>query len=403
MFNLPKNMEGRYSPLYFLASVGAGGLVVTFFMYLLYWVPHTGRPVPVFEDIMGYFATASLAGQTGVVVGMAAIALFALMNIRLLFWNIAHFAKFKKSESYGAHQKTNAQTQVLAYPLALAMSINVMFIVGLVFVPGLWGVVEYMFPVALAAFTTVGVLAFALIGQFIKRVLVKGGFDSSKNNSFAQVLPAFAMAMVGVGAAAPAAMSTIKLTAGISLVLSTFFLVSALIMMSVAIVIGSAAMLKHGAAKETAPTLLIAIPILTTLGILVIRQDHGLHVFFDGHTTAGATLMFLSLLISVQLLFALLGVAVLRAQGYFSSYVNGEEKSAGSYALICPGVGFSVLFQFFINKGLVATDLVDKFSATYWALTAVAIASQMAMVWLLFKLNAKHFAVEAKPALAPAE
>ena len=40
----------RYSPLYFLASVGAGGLTVTFFMWLMFWVPHTGRPVPIFED-----------------------------------------------------------------------------------------------------------------------------------------------------------------------------------------------------------------------------------------------------------------------------------------------------------------------------------------------------------------
>ncbi len=403
MFKLPKNMLERYSPLYFLASVGAGGIVVTFFMYLLYWVPHPGRPVPIFEDIAGYFANASLAGQTGVAIGMAAIAFFVLMNIRLLFWNLSEFGKFKKTDAYKAHQKTNAQTQVLAYPLALAMGINVLFIAGLVFVPGLWGVVEFLFPVAMVAFVAVGVLAFALIGQFLKRVLVEGGFDSSKNNSFAQVLPAFALAMVGVGVAAPAAMSAVTLTAGISLILSTFFLIVTLIMMSVAIVIGSASMLKHGAGKETAPTLLIAIPILTTLGILVIRQDHGLHVFFDGHTTAGDTLMFLSMLVSVQALFALLGVMVLRAQGYFSSYVNGKEKSAGSYALICPGVGFSVLFQFFINKGLVATELVDKFSPTYWALTAIAIGAQLAMVWLLFMLNAKHFAVEAKPALAPAE
>ena len=33
-----------YSPLYFLASLGAGGLAVTFFMYLMFWVPHPGQP-----------------------------------------------------------------------------------------------------------------------------------------------------------------------------------------------------------------------------------------------------------------------------------------------------------------------------------------------------------------------
>ena len=43
LFSLPK-MGARYSPLYFLAALGAGGLMVTFFMYLMFWVPHPGRP-----------------------------------------------------------------------------------------------------------------------------------------------------------------------------------------------------------------------------------------------------------------------------------------------------------------------------------------------------------------------
>ena len=54
----------RYSPLYFLVSLGAGGLAVTFFMYLMFWVPHPTRPVPVFEDVAAAFAallTANLA------------------------------------------------------------------------------------------------------------------------------------------------------------------------------------------------------------------------------------------------------------------------------------------------------------------------------------------------------
>ena len=44
-----------YGPLYFLAALGAGGLTVTFFLYLMFWVPHVGRPVPIFEDIMAAF------------------------------------------------------------------------------------------------------------------------------------------------------------------------------------------------------------------------------------------------------------------------------------------------------------------------------------------------------------
>jgi hypothetical protein len=403
MLTMPKNMGARYSPLYFLASVGAGGLATTFFMYLLFWVPHRGRPVPVFEDIMAHLGTASTAAQAATLFAMAAIAFFVYLNIRLLVWNLSEFAKFKKTDAYVNHQKTNAQTQVKAQALALAMTINVSFIFGLVFVPQLWSVVEYLFPLAIIAFLAVGVLAFKNLGQFLSRVLVEGGFDRANNNSFAQLLPAFAFSMIGVGLAAPAAMSTVKATAAVSLVASTFFLVTSVILMSVALVLGVSAMMKHGAAKETAPTLLIVIPIMTVLGILVVRQDHGMHVFFEGHTSNGDTLKFLTMLISIQAVFALLGIMVLRAQSYWSHFVTGTEKSVGSYALVCPGIGFSVLFQFFINKGLVANGIIDKYTAVYWMFTAVAIASQMAMVWLLFKLNNKHFGAEARQALVPAE
>lgn len=403
MLVMPKQMKERYSPLYFLASVGAGGLTVTFFMYLMFWVPHPGKPVPVFEDIMAYLSSANLLGQAMVYFAMAGIAFFVYLNLRLLVWNLREFALFKKTDAFLNHQKSNAQTQVKAQALALAMSVNGMFIAGLVFVPQLWSVVEYLFPLATIAFLAIGVLAFRNLAQFLGRVLVEGGFDRAQNNSFAQLLPAFAFAMIGVGLAAPAAMSTSAITAGISLIASTFFLITALVLSVVALILGFAAMMKHGASKETSPTLMIVIPILTTLSILILRQDHGMHVHFEGHVTDVETLMFLGKILSIQLVFALLGFMVLGRQKYMSHYVTGTEKSAGSYALICPGVGFSVLMHFFINKGLVATHLVDKYSVAYWALTAIAIASQFAMIWMLLKLNNKHFGAEARQAVVPAE
>ncbi len=51
-----KRDVASYSPLYFLSTLGSGGLMVTFFMFLMFWVPHPGRPVPIFEDIIFAFA-----------------------------------------------------------------------------------------------------------------------------------------------------------------------------------------------------------------------------------------------------------------------------------------------------------------------------------------------------------
>lgn len=393
-----------YSPLYFLASLGAGGLAVTFFMYLMFWVPHPGQPVPVFGDLTAAFATGQIGMQLAIVVAAVGIAVFAYLNLRLLIWNLVQHRHFAQTPAYDALTASNGETQMLAMPLALAMSVNVGFILGLVFVPGLWGIVEYLFPMALIAFGLIAFLAFRQLGHFFGRVLTRGGiFDVTANNSFAQLLPAFALAMTAVGFAAPAAMSTVPLTVGISLIGSTFLGVTAMLYAVVAAIIGFNSMLHYGTAREAGPTLMVVVPIITVLAIMFLRQEHGMHGTFDAHTDAIANLIFLSRMLAVQVVFLLLGMLVLRRQGYFDSYVLGSETSPGSYALVCPGVALSVMIHFWVNKGLVANDLIDKFGPGFWALTAIALAFQLAMIWLVFRLNRQHFGKTGSADAVPAE
>lgn len=392
-----------YSPLYFLASLGAGGLAVTFFMWLMHWIPHPGQPVPVFEDIAAAFASGSLAVQSMIAIAMLGIAVFAFLNLKLLIWNLRRFASWRATEGFATFSRTNAQSQVLALPLALAMSVNVLFVLGMVFVPGLWAVVEYLFPAAMLAFLAIGAYAFKLYGGFIGRVLTEGGFNCAANNNFGQILPAFAFAMVGVGLAAPAALSTTPALAGLGLVLSTFFLMTSALIATVAMILGFRAMMEHGANAETAPTLSIIVPLLAVLGILSLRQSHGLTEHFGAEASAGETLLVLTKFLSVQVLFLLFAGLVLFRQGYAGRFLLGRETSPGSYALVCPGVGFAVLLHFFINKGLVEAGLIAKFGPTFWALSAIALLAQLAMIWLVLHLNRRHFGAGSPAAAVPAE
>jgi hypothetical protein len=392
-----------YSPLYFLASLGAGGLAVTFFMWLMHWIPHPGKTVPVFEDITAAFTSGSVLVQGMILAAMAGIAVFAFLNLKLLVWNLRRFAQWRQTEAYASFARSNAQSQVMALPLALAMSVNVLFILGMVFVPGLWSVVEYLFPLALVAFLAIGAYGFKLYGGFLGRVLTEGGFNCAANNNFGQVLPAFAFAMVGVGLAAPAALSTLPAVAGLGLVLSSFFLMASVLIAAVAMVLGLRAMMENGANPETAPTLSIIVPLLAVLGILSLRQSHGMEVHFGADISAGQTLATLSKFLSGQVLFLLFAGLVLIRQGYARRFLFGRDTSAGSYALVCPGVGFAVMLHFFINKGLVDAGLIAKFGPVFWALTAVALAAQLAMIVLLWHLHRRHFGAQAPVASVPAE
>ena len=392
-----------YSPLYILAALGAGGVVVTFFMWLMFWIPRPGRPVPIFEDITTAFATGGIEVQAMIAAALAGIAGFAILHVKSLIWNLRRFAEWRRSDAFDKFAKTNAQSQLMAAPLAVAMAVNVGFILGLVFVPGLWSVVEHLFPLAMIAFLVIGIWAFRVYGGFIGRVLTEGGFNCAANNNFGQILPAFAFAMVGVGLAAPAAMSATPAIVGAGLVLSTFFLVTSVLIAGIAMILGIRSMMENGANPETAPTLMIIIPLVTVLGILALRQDHGLGEHLAAGSVPGETLAFLAKLVSVQVLFGLFGLLILARQGYAGRFLFGRENSPGAYALVCPGVGFAVMMHFFVNKGLVEAGLMAKFGLGFWALTAVALASQAAMIWLVLHLNRRHFGTPRQTAAVPAE
>ena len=391
-----------WSPLYVLASVGAGGLSVTFFMYLMHWVPHPGRTVPVFEDIAAALGRGEPALTAAITVALLGIAIFGALNLSLLVWNLRKMRGFRASETGQALANSNAQTQMMALPLALAMSINGGFILGLVFVPGLWSVIEYLFPLAMVAFLAVGWLAFRQLGGFIARVTAPGGFDCARNNSFAQMLPAFALAMTGVGLAAPAALSANVTVAGISLIVSGFFLIAAAVIVLVGLVLGLRSILENGVAAEQAPTLMMIVPITTILGILMLRQAHGLEASFGLPMEGAEKMMLLTRLMSVEVLFALFGLTVLAATGYVRRFLTGDAISPGNYALVCPPVAMSVLTQFWINAGLVGAGLIEKFGTAYWALTAIAIVLQALAIALLVFLHRRHFRAAPRPVMRAA-
>lgn len=391
LYRMPSNLDDKYSPLYWLAALGAGGLTVSFFMWLLFWVPNPDKPVTEFSAIMTAFTEGGIAMQAAISVAWIAIIFFAFMHYRLLLWNAREYRRFLKTDAYKQMRGSRTETRLLAAPLAVAMGINVAFVLGLVFVPGLWSIVEWLFPPAMAAFLVVGSWALYLLGDYLGRGLTEGHNDLIADNSLSQTLPAFTLVMVGVGLSAPAAMSAIPATAVVSLILSSFFMISGILIGMVMLVLGIRAMLEQSADAVSAPSLWLGIPVLTIIGITLVRQTHGFEVHFG--TAAGGieTLAVLGYMLVAQVAFGLLGWVVLRRYRYFQRFVFGPERSPGSYTLVCPGVALAVMIYFFINAGLVKHGVLDPYSTVYWALTAVAITVQLATVWLVLRLNKKHF------------
>lgn len=384
-----RDLKEGYSPLLFLASLGSGGAIVSMFMFLMFWVPHEGRPLATFADLMAAWNSPDVAYKVLIPLALAGIAFFTYLHVRTLIWNISEYKKFKASTAYDAFIKSNNGIQLMAIPLTLAMSLNASFIVGAVFVPGLWDISEFLFPAAIVGFLTIGYFAMKIFTGFMVNALVHGHFDCEKNNSLAQMLSVFSLSMVGVGLSAPAAMSHVKLTAAIGFIGAVFFLTAAIVFGVIKLILGFRSMMNNGVNQETTPTLWIIIPILTVIGIGLFRLTMGLDHNFDSPSTAGGIFALLTVLLALQVLFGILGYAIMKQVGYFERFVSGPDSSPGSLALVCPGIALVVMANFFINWGLVGIGVVEKFSLVYFALYIPVIFLQIKTYMVLFRLTGK--------------
>jgi hypothetical protein len=100
---LRRDPEQPWHPSYWLASLGAGGLSVSFFMYLMWLVPHPGFPMPTWQHL-----ETVLNGQASFSTGVRAIALLATLlmlllaalHFVLLIWNFREHRAARSTESY---------------------------------------------------------------------------------------------------------------------------------------------------------------------------------------------------------------------------------------------------------------------------------------------------------------
>lgn len=383
---MPGSLGKNYNPLLFLASLGPGGLSVAFFMYPMFMIEHADAPLVTFDHIYPLLTGDNTPLILLLVLDLLAILVFALFHYYLLIWNIRAFREFKKTETYTRLKQSNAEASLMVIPLTLAMSINVTFVLGALFVPGLWSVVEYLFPFALAGFLAVGIYALRLLGNYFTRLLVTGDFDFVTNNNLSQMIPIFALTMIAVGFAAPGAMSHFKIINAIGIFLAIFFLSLAILLSILKLVLGFQSILKHGIAEMASPSLWIMIPILTLGGITIIRLTMGLHHGFETDLSKPGFFILTSTILSLQILVGMIGYSVMKRVGYFKNYVNGDKSDAGSFALICPGVAFFVFGMFFLTFGLVKNDLIEPLSVAYFLLLAPFILVQIKTVSLYFRL-----------------
>ena len=380
------DLNSKYNPLYFLAALGAGGLAVSFFIYPNFLIAHEDTPMITFNHILPILMGEDTLMAVLLSLSLIAIALLSILHFRLLFWNISEYRKFKKTEAFQSLKNSTREISLMVIPLTLAMSVNVSFVLGAVFVPDLWSFIEYLFPVAIVAFLAIGFYALKILGDYFSRIFVDGGFKSSENNNFAQMISIFSLAMIAVGIAAPGAMSHIKVVNATGIFFSIFFLSIAFLLIILKMTLGFKSIMEHGIDKATSVSIWIMIPILTLIGITLVRLTMGFHHGFDTALSKEKLFVITSIVLSLQLIFGMIGYKILKRNGYFEEFSKGKGANAGSFALICPGVAFFVFGMFFLIFGLVQNGLIELASPVFFILLLPFVLIQIQTLRVFFRL-----------------
>ncbi|WP_406708368.1 TsoY family (seleno)protein [Trueperella pyogenes] len=388
-----RDLHERYSPLYFLAALGFGGMSVLFFMNLMHLTPHPDSVMPTFDSIFAAWATDNIGYRAAIIAGYAGFIPFFLAHLYLLVWNLKEFFAWRRTDAYTAVRTSNAEVTLMAVPLTLGMTVNGLFIAGMIFVPGLWNVIEYLMPLAIVLYGSVGILALTYLSRYLIRVM-HNGFDFKANGGLNQLLSSFAFTMVAVGLAAPAAMATNPVVVVIAGALSLFFTVIAILLFLVFLPLGVMSMLRYGLSLGNSATLWLGVPIITLLAITYLRLRHGVVTVaaLNPNTPAipGTSVWLaalLALMVAAQLAFLGLGHLAMTSNGFYKRFVfSRQEQSPAAFTLVCPGVALSVLTFFLLNVGLVKNNIFPVGSVGFVALLVAAYAIQAATLVLMASL-----------------
>ena len=367
-------MREKFSPLVFLASLGAGGLAVAGFAFLNYTVSHGAGLIYVtqilnmrlelFELICYRFAE-------------LVMIIFTVIHIILTLYLLRFYIPWLKTAKHKEIKNNPLKNSELVAPiLSFTMTLNVFLAVVRYFIPQFAINLQTLMLPGLVMWLILWVILMKIEISLLKISFVKN-FDVSKIN-FGWLLHPFALGMVTVAGMGIAALAHNYTQASIAVF---FSLVSGTMGLFLLVVKLVSLFKSHITApglpeKEFLPSFLIVIPNITLYAISFFRFGHYLE--HQMHFKMGyyfVAIMLLSFTFEVWYIF--FGLALLK--DYLQKEMH-EDFHVTQWGLVCPFVAFAVLATF-IYKLFIPSVFFSIFILIIILFTSI----------LFFYLLVKHF------------
>ncbi|MFW6449511.1 MAG: selenoprotein TsoY [Nanoarchaeota archaeon] len=354
----------NFTPLVFLASLGAGGIAVMPFVLMQYTIEH-GKGLITRPQLWAN-------GFTGITAGYfyfleAIMVSFAILHIILTVLFAKDFFKWMKTDRFSnLMQDPLKNTAILAPLISILMTMNVFI-----------GPVRYFTPLMSDNFQSLfmpAIIFWSILFVFIMWLEVKllgisfrNGFDVNKIH-FGWLLHPFLLGMLSVVGTGIAAMSQSQAIANTAAFMSLISISMGVFLLLVKMIV---IFKSHFAAaglpeKQFLPSFLIVIPNITLFAISAFRLGHFLESHHGFHL--GAYFYFvIGFSFAFEVWYMLFGLSLLI--DYFKKN-HFKEFYVTQWGFICPLVAFVVLGGF-AHKVIAPSPILYAILAIAMLLTVV--------------------------------
>lgn len=374
IYNMTDKMKlKKFTPLVFLASLGAGGIAVMPFVLMQYTIEH-GKGLITRSQLWSEEFTGIIAGYYYSL--EIIMVLFTLIHFILTIWFTINLIKWMKTDKFSELINNPLKnTAILAPLISILMTMNLFIGPIRYFIPTLSGNFQSLF---LPAMIFWSILFILIMWTEIKLLGIsfKKGFDINEIN-FGWLLHPFLLSMltvIGTGIAAMSQNFSIANTAAfMSLISGSMGLF--LLLVKMVVIFKSHFSKTDLPEKQFLPSILIVIPNITLFAISAFRLGHFLEHHHGFHLGAYFYLV-IGLSFAFEIWYMLFGLSLLK--DYFKNH-HFNEFYITQWGFICPLVAFVVLGGFAYNVVLPSPILYGIF-----------IFTMITVILLYFELLIKH-------------
>lgn len=333
----------KFTPLIFLASLGAGGIAVIPFTFMQYTLEH-GEGLITRAQLWSQ----GFSGLLGLYYYSleAIMIVFALIHFVLTFWFLKKLISWMKTNEFREMSHNPLENSALLAPfISILMTMNLFIGPIRYFLPALSENFQSLFLPAMI-FWSILFVAILWTEIYLLGISFKKGFDINKI-TFGWLLHPFLLSMltvIGTGIAAMAKDSGIANAAAFMSMISGSMGIF-LLLVKIIMIFKSHFAAEALPEKNFLPSFLIVIPNITLFSISAFRFGHFLERHHGFHMGAYFYIV-IGMAFAFEIWYLLFGLSLLF--DYFKKN-HFKEFYVTQWGLICPFVAFAVLGTFAYN------------------------------------------------------